>query len=130
MPERDVTATLYYDGHCSLCQSEMARLGRLKSDKLQLADIHARQGGDDLPDTDTLLRNLHLRLPDGRWVTGVEANVEAWSYTRYGVWFRWLRWPFLRPLTDRVYRYWAQWRYDRLYTPGCTDQRKTQHAPD
>ena len=130
IPERDEVATLYYDGHCPLCMSEMARLGKLKSDKLQLADIHTGEPDEDLPETDTLLRNLHLRLPDGRWATGVEANVEAWSYTGYGVWFRWLRWLFIRPLADRVYRRWAKWRYDRLYTPACTDQKEAQHAPD
>ena len=55
-------ATLYYDGNCPLCNLEMARLERLKSDELQLADIHALDANGDRPDTETLLRTLHLRV--------------------------------------------------------------------
>ena len=93
----------------------MDRLGQLKSDDLELVDIHCVPVSADLPDRDTLLRNLHLRLPDGRLLTGVDANVAAWQYTRYGWWFRWMRWPLVRLLADRAYRRWARWRYDRLY---------------
>ena len=25
----------------------------------------------------------------------------------------------MRPVTDRVYRYWAEWRYRRLYGRAC-----------
>jgi predicted DCC family thiol-disulfide oxidoreductase YuxK len=109
----------------------MARLARLKSDTLELADIHAlaqEQGGQDgqpgasaapLPDRTALLRTLHLRLPDGRLLTGAEANVAAWQYTRHGLWFRWLRWPLLRGLVDRIYDAWARRRYQRLYGRAC-----------
>lgn len=113
-------ATLFYDGCCPLCMREMDRLERLKSDQLELVDIHCVPASADLPDRDTLLRNLHLRLPDGRLLTGVDANVAAWQYTPYGWWFRWMRWPLLRILADRAYRRWARWRYDRLYRQSCS----------
>ncbi len=112
-------ATLYYDGRCSLCLREMDRLGRLKSDDLELVDIHCVPPSADLPDRDILLRNLHLSLPNGRLLTGVDANVAAWQYTRYGWWFRWMRWPLVRLFSDRAYRRWARWRYDRLYRDSC-----------
>ena len=119
--QRDNTgvATLYYDGKCPLCTSEMARLETLKSEELLLRDIHSVAAGGDQPDRDTLLRTLHMRLPDGRWLTGADANVAAWQFTHRGVWFRWLRWPLLRGLVDLIYRIWARRRYNRLYGKGC-----------
>ena len=112
-------AILYFDGRCPLCMREMDRLGRLKTGQLQLVDIHSLKPDADLPDRETLLRTLHMRLPDGGLVTGAEANVAAWQYTRHGIWFRWLRWPLLRLAVDRVYDAWARWRYRRLYGRAC-----------
>jgi predicted DCC family thiol-disulfide oxidoreductase YuxK len=118
------TATLFYDGACPLCMKEMARLGRLKSDQLALADIHSLAPDPTLPDSDALLRTLHLRLPDGTLLTGVDANIAAWSYTPYGRWLNWLRWPGLRFLVERVYVRWARWRYERLYGKACPVERR------
>ena len=102
---------------------EMTRLEQLKSDDLQLADIHELED-PSLPDKDTLLRNLHLRTANGEILIGVDANVAAWDFTPRGRWFHWLRWPLLRPVTDRVYRYWAEWRYRRLYGRACATGEK------
>ncbi len=115
-------ATLYYDGRCPLCMREMGRLGKLKTAQLQLEDIHGLATASDLPDRDTLLRTLHLRLPDGSMLTGADANVAAWQYTRHGRWFRWLRWPGLSLVVDKVYDAWARWRYHRLYSRACALQ--------
>jgi len=117
--DRSGVAILYYDGRCPLCTSEMTRLEALKSEALQLQDIHSVTDGGDQPDRDTLLRTLHLRLPDGRLLTGADANVAAWQFTRRGVWFRWLRWPGLRGLVDFFYENWARRRYNRLYGEAC-----------
>ncbi len=108
-------ATLFYDGRCPLCTKEMERLAPLKDQQLQLADIHTLAPDPHLPDTDTLLRTLHLRMPDGRLLTGADANVAAWQYTRLGAWFRWMRWPVISSLVDRLYDAWARRRYKRLY---------------
>ena len=111
-------ATLYYDGRCPLCLREMDKLATLKSDELQLVDIHGLVAEPGMPDRDTLLRDLHMRLPDGRWLTGVDANVRAWTYAGRGVWLSWLRWPVIRQLADVGYALWAGWRYRRLYGSG------------
>ncbi len=112
-------ATLYYDGRCPLCLREMDRLAQLKDEQLELADIHAVTPAGDLPDRDTLLRTLHLRLPDGRWLTGADANVAAWQHTDLGHRFRWMRWPLVRGAVDLAYALWARWRYRRLYGRAC-----------
>ena len=118
------SATLYYDGRCPLCTKEMARLAKLKDHRLQLTDIHTLTPDPQLPDSDTLLRTLHLRSPDGQLLTGADANVAAWQYTRHGAWFRWMRWPLISRLVDRVYDIWACRRYERLYSRPCNLESK------
>ena len=108
-------ATLFYDGNCPLCTREMARLAEMKDDGLQLQDIHQIDDYQGLPDRHTLLRNLHLKTADGTLLTGVDANVTAWQGTRYSRLFGWMRWPLVKPLADAAYRWWARWRYWRLY---------------
>ncbi|PLW70716.1 thiol-disulfide oxidoreductase DCC family protein [Pseudohalioglobus lutimaris] len=122
-------AQLFYDGRCPLCVKEMVRLGALKNDDLELVDIHALPAGDTLPDAHTLLRTLHLKTPAGNMLTGVEANVAAWQYTRHGHWLRWMRWPLFRPLADRFYDFWARWRYNRLYRQSCSTDKGSCDAP-
>lgn len=108
---------------------EMAKLGQLKDDRLDLVDIHTLQADETLPDAQTLLRTLHLRTPQGELLTGVNANVAAWQYTRHGHWWRWMRWPVIRPVADYFYDLWARWRYTRLYGKTCSTQKGPCDAP-
>ena len=112
--ENNATSTLYYDGQCPLCRREMDRLRGIKSDALELTDIHGIEGLDQTQ-RHQLLKTLHLQSSDGNYLTGLEANVAAWQHTSYGWLFRWMLWPIIRPIADVAYRYWAEWRYRRLY---------------
>jgi len=105
---------LYFDGHCSLCTAEMDRLRNLADSDLLLRDIHELRD-DTLPCRDDMLRTLHLRSAEGDMLTGIDANVAAWQHTRMGFFWRWLRWPLVRPIAEKVYGRWALWRYQRLY---------------
>ena len=108
---------LYYDGLCPLCVKEMDRLREIKAVSLQLQDIHALPDDPSrLPSKDELLKVLHLER-DGQFLTGIDANVAAWQHTRYGVLWRWMRWPLIRWFVEKAYDRWARWRYERLY--GC-----------
>ena len=111
MSEQD---TLYFDGSCPLCRREMGHLARLKSERLILQDIHEVPESDDIPDKAALLQSLHLRK-NGRWVTGLEANIAAWQYTRIGFLWQWLSWPIIKPVAAWCYRVWATRRYAKRY---------------
>ena len=108
--------TLYYDGQCPLCSTEMGKLKQLADDQLKLVDIHSLPEQSGLPDKQALLTNLHLKNDQGKFITGLDANVAAWRHTRVGVFFLWLRWPIVRSVADFVYSRWAQRRYRRLYS--------------
>ncbi len=118
------SATLFYDGQCPLCMREMEKLRPLKSKDLCLQDIHQVDDNEALPDRDVLLRNLHLQTASGEFLIGLDANIAAWQGTSYGAMLRWLRWPLIRPIADMGYRWWAKWRYQRLYGGNAGDKLK------
>jgi predicted DCC family thiol-disulfide oxidoreductase YuxK len=107
--------TLYYDGACPLCRTEIDRLRVVAGESIDLVDVHEMVQTTGLPSRQALLKKLHLRTADGRLLVGLDANVAAWQVTRYGWLFRWLRWPGIRRVADRVYDYWAEVRYRRRY---------------
>jgi len=107
--------TLYYDGACPLCRTEIDRLRDAAGDVIELIDVHQMTQTNDLPSKQALLKQLHLRTADGRLLVGLDANVAAWQVTSYGWLFRWLRWPGVRLVSDKVYNYWAEVRYRRRY---------------
>ncbi|WP_166268796.1 thiol-disulfide oxidoreductase DCC family protein [Marinobacter caseinilyticus] len=111
--------TLFYDGQCPLCQREIATLSRLQQGGLAFADVHQQpEPAAGHPDREALLRRLHLRSGDGNWLTGLHANVRAWSHTRIGWLFRPLLWPVLFPVARIIYERWADRRYDKRYACG------------
>ena len=106
--------TLFYDGQCPLCRSEMEVLAKLKREDLELIDIHDDRA-PGLPARERLLKVLHLRTRDGEWITGIDATVRAWSSTRVGGLWRLLNLPGVRPVADKLYSSWARRRYQRRY---------------
>jgi predicted DCC family thiol-disulfide oxidoreductase YuxK len=107
--------TLYYDGACPLCRTEINRLRDAAGEAIALVDVHEMSPIKGLPSRQALLKQLHLRTSDGRLLVGLDANVAAWQVTSYGWLFRWLRWPGVRQIADKVYDYWAEVRYRRRY---------------
>ena len=108
--------TLFYDARCPLCCREVALLQRLAGPTLAFQDIHPARA-ESLPSREALLQSLHLLRGTGDMVTGLAANVAVWQHTRFGGLWRLLMLPGVRSVAERVYGYWAQRRYARLY--GC-----------
>ncbi len=108
--------TLFYDGQCPLCAREISTLRKLQRGRLIFADIHdQRESSNNLPGREALLRRLHLMTWNGEWVTGLHANVRAWSHTPFGFLFKRLLWPGIYTIAEKVYSKWADKRYDRKY---------------
>ncbi len=108
--------TLFYDGQCPLCTREIRTLRRLQRGRLLFADVHEQaHDSETLPNREQLLRRLHLMTWTGEWVSGLPANVRAWSHTRLGFLFRPLLWPVIHPIARAVYERWADRRYERKY---------------
>ncbi|MEM0955067.1 MAG: DCC1-like thiol-disulfide oxidoreductase family protein [Pseudomonadota bacterium] len=117
MNDTSTPDTLFYDGNCPLCMREVRLLTRIAGPGLALVDLHQVADEPGAPTRLEKLTTLHLLSAEGRWLTGVDATVQAWAHTRWGTLFKILRWPLLGPVADRVYAYWARKRYRRLY--GC-----------
>jgi len=106
--------TLYYDGKCPLCASEIRLLMKYKKSSLTLIDIHSQQNNQTLFDKQTLLSVLHMQTCDQRWVKGLDATVRAWRHTHFGILLLPLRWPILKQISDYFYYRWAAKRVCRL----------------
>jgi predicted DCC family thiol-disulfide oxidoreductase YuxK len=102
---------VFYDGACPLCRREIEMLRRWnKKDRLRFTDI-AGAGFDPVKLGTTheqLMAEIHGRLPDGTWVTGVEVFRRLYG----AVGFRWLmpvtRLPGIRNLLNLGYRLFAR----------------------
>lgn len=120
--------TLYYDGKCSLCRSEIIWLERWRDQRLQLVDVHSLQDEDFVQfanahtnsplgdiaapaDKITMLKMLYFRTQAGEWIIGLDATVAAWRHSPFGFLLSPLRWPVIKPLADRCYNYWAKKRF-------------------
>jgi len=113
---------VFYDGQCPLCRREIRMLQRLdRRQRIQFTDIasptfNAAALGKNYGD---LMGEIHGRLPDGTWVTGVEVFRQLYG----AVGFRWLvslsRLPGARQVLDLGYRVFAR---NRLRMTGrCTE---------
>lgn len=116
---------LYYDSACPVCRREIALVRRL-SRQLDYVDVHALSDRD-LPEgltRDAMLRDLHLRDGDGTWFVGLSANTRLWQYTPLAPLWRTLTLPLVRPIAERLYRWWADRRYRRMGYCGVGSKPK------
>ncbi len=80
MNDAALKATVFYDGSCPLCASELGVYKRADTDNaLRLVDVSsAGFSGDDLINRSDAMARLHVRLADGRQVSGAQSFVEIW----------------------------------------------------
>ena len=113
---------VFYDGDCALCSREIAllrgldRRGRVLFVDIADSSFDARAVG--VP-WETLMAQIHARLPDGRLITGVEVFRRLYSAVGFGLLVAVTRWPGVRHALDRAYVWFAA---NRLrWTGRCLD---------
>lgn len=120
---------VFYDSECPLCDREIALLRRLdRHQRVRFTDITRidYSGNETEKSYDELMAEIHARLPDGTWITGVEAFRRLYS----AVGLRWLvmptRWPVVSQLVEYGYRVFAR---NRLRLTGrCQGECRIPNA--
>jgi len=125
--------TVYYDASCPLCASEMHALAaRDRQARLALVDC-AGEDFDDRPfaadgvTRAAMLREIHARAADGRWLKGVDVFAAVYRVAGFPHLARLFASARLRPLWTRLYPWIARNRhrlplarvYDSLARSGC-----------
>lgn len=105
--------TLYHDGHCPLCQREVAWLTQHpRRDRVMLVDIQAPDFEAEAlgKSFEAMMGRLHLHDAEGRWFIGMDASRALYAVLGYRklVWLTCL--PGLAGVMDAGYRWFARRR--------------------
>lgn len=104
---------VFYDGDCPLCVREIGMLRRMdRKEKIVFTDIAADdfRAADYGKDFDTLMAEIHGRLPGGQWIIGVEVFRRLYSAVGWGWLVAPTRLPGVRQGLDAFYRFFARYR--------------------
>lgn len=111
IPDFDIE--VFFDGNCPICRREIAFLRRLdRRNRIRFTDIAPLDPAatvDDIPWTD-LMAEIHGRLPDGRWIKGVEVFRQLYSAVGLGPLMRVTRWIGIEQVLDTAYAAFARRR--------------------
>jgi predicted DCC family thiol-disulfide oxidoreductase YuxK len=105
--------TIFYDGGCPLCVSEMRHLCRLDIDqKIAVQDIHEKDFSQRFPHVDPVHADLilHGQLANGKMIYALDVTYEAWALVGKRHWVAILRWPLVKQVSHWVYLFFAKHR--------------------
>lgn len=115
---------VFYDGDCPLCIREIGMLRRKdRKKKIRFTDISAPEFRPDEfgKDMDTLMAEIHGRLPTGEWIIGVEVFRRLYAAVGFSPLVSLTRLPLISHGLELGYRIFAR---NRLRLTGrCTDDR-------
>lgn len=98
--------TVYFDGSCALCSTEIRYYSARAGEALRFVDVadHAVTPEPDLP-REAALKRLHVRRPDGTLLSGAQAFIAIWSQVPGWRWLaRLARLPGVAWCLERAYR--------------------------
>lgn len=111
--EKSWEVEVFYDGECPLCRREIDMLRRKdRRRRIRFTDIASADFDGDAVgrDYDTLMAQIHGRLPDGQWIVGVEVFRRLYSAVGFGWLVRITRVPGISHLLSLGYRWFAKRR--------------------
>jgi len=106
--------TIFFDGGCPLCASEIGHLERLDSGKkLSFEDIYAPFFSERFPHIELQKADLilHGQWRDGSMIYGLDVTYHSWALVGKGHWVAILRWPIFRQIAQLGYRFFAKYRH-------------------
>lgn len=110
----------YYDGLCPICRSEMHVYAKHGAHLIVLHDCNG-EIPDDI-DRDAALASIHVRLPNGQIVTGLDAFIAIWErLPGWHILAKLTRPAFIRIPLDRLYRFLAPFRPRKTCRDGVCD---------
>jgi predicted DCC family thiol-disulfide oxidoreductase YuxK len=120
---------VFYDGDCPLCRREISFLQRRdRQNRIRFTDISSPEFSAERlgKDHETMMAQIHGRLPDGQWIIGVEVFRRLYAAIGWSTPVRLSRLPGVSSVLDWSYRWFAKYRL-RL-TGRCTDQCRVKVA--
>lgn len=115
---------VFFDGDCPLCRREIDFLRRRdRQGQIAFTDIDQIDFSESTqtPDRETLMAEIHGRMPDGSIVKGVEVFRQLYSRIGWSWPVSLSRWPGISQTLDFCYRIFAR---NRLWLTGrhqCDD---------
>mgnify|MGYP001024463301 CR=1 FL=1 len=106
--------TMFFDGGCPLCASEIRHLEKLDRDKkIAFEDIYAPLFTERFPHIDVKKADLvlHGQWSDGSIIYGLDVTYHSWALVGRGHWVAILRWPVFKQLAQLGYRFFARYRH-------------------
>ncbi|MEQ8850217.1 MAG: DUF393 domain-containing protein [Phycisphaerales bacterium] len=114
---------IFVDGGCRLCSKEARLLAWLDRGRGRLLITDITDPAFDPSELgvtfDDAMRSILGRTPDGAVVHGVEVFRRAYDAVGLGWLLAPTDWPLVRPIADRMYRWFARRRYERRMREGC-----------
>ncbi len=113
-PDQSEKFEVFFDAQCPLCKKEIDMVRRMDvNQRLILTDIAAEDFDSSLvgKELDTLMREIHGRHADGRWVVGVEVFREIYSRVGFQKLASISKLPIIRSLLEVGYKCFAWPRY-------------------
>jgi predicted DCC family thiol-disulfide oxidoreductase YuxK len=103
---------VFFDGQCPLCKREIDFIKKKdRTGQLLLTDISSDEFVEaDVP-LERLMREIHGKLPNGDYVTGVEVFRQIYQRVGFGGLVSTSRFPIIRHLLDLGYRAFAFLRF-------------------
>jgi predicted DCC family thiol-disulfide oxidoreductase YuxK len=105
--------TVFYDGGCPLCVSEMRHLSRLDTEgKISLQNIYADDFSQRFPHVDQQRADqiLHGQLASGEMIYALDVTYMAWALVGKRHYVAVLRWPVIKQIANYSYRFFAKYR--------------------
>lgn len=105
--------TIFYDGNCPLCATEMAHLkAHDTKNKISLVNIHDDGFSTNYPSVcfNDAMKILHGHY-NSQLLLGLEVTHRAWTLVGKGFWVAPLNWPVIKTISHWLYLGLARYRH-------------------